>query len=331
MGLTSRAQFVAAAAAAASAGAAGAMRPAGAATALRVGYFPGISALPLAIGTRRGIFAHEGLDVTMTPVAGSVELFAGLDDGSIAIGHTAIDNPIAYDTGRGDPRVRARDFVAILGVDDGLLRIVARPGIARILDLIGTTVAVDALGTGFTYALRAVLDGIGVTAGGGVTFVESGGTQQRAQGLLAGRFDATLLYPPFDIAAQAAGFSMLPRVTDVLGAYQGIAVVARRTWIAGNRNAAVAYARAYRAALADALRDRRGAIALITSTLNVSPAIASASYDAAFATGGGLERDATISMDGLRAVLRLRALYAPPGGGDDPMRYIDPSIYAALG
>jgi ABC-type nitrate/sulfonate/bicarbonate transport system substrate-binding protein len=303
--------------------------PAQAAAAVRVGYFPGVSALPLLLGSSRGIFAREGLDVTVTPVTSSADLFVALDAGTYEIGHTSIDNPIAYDSGRGDSRVTSRDFCAFLGVDDGQLRLVARPGIATVRDLRGKTVGVDAIATGFTFALRGILAAsqLGEDA---VTLVVHGGTQQRAQGLMAGRFDATLLTPPFDLAANGAGYATLARATDVIGRYQGIAVVARRAWLSANRATAVAYARAYRAALAETLRDRAGAVELLATTLGVTPTIAEASYAGALAPGGAFTRGGGIDLEGVRTVLRLRARYAPPGAGDDPAPYVDPSILDAL-
>jgi ABC-type nitrate/sulfonate/bicarbonate transport system substrate-binding protein len=296
---------------------------------LGVGYFPGVSALPLLLGVRGGFFARERLDVVAVPVASSADLFARLDAGELGVAHTSMDNPIAYDAGLGDPRVKRRDFCAFLGVDDGQLRLVARPGIAKLADLRGTTLAVDALATGFAFALRAMLATAAIGEGDAV-LVSRGGTQQRAQGLLAGAFDATLLTPPFDLVANAAGFTTLARATDLLGPYQGIAVVARRMWLGANRDLALRYARAYRAALARAAGDRAGSIALLADALAVTPAIAAASYDAAFSPGVGIQRDATVDLEGVRTVLRLRARYAPPGAGDDPAYYVDSTIRAQL-
>ncbi|MDB5071062.1 MAG: hypothetical protein JWM87_2173 [Candidatus Eremiobacteraeota bacterium] len=294
---------------------------------VRVAYFPGVSALPLLIAARSGSFAREGIDARIAPTTSSADLFAQLDAGTLELAHTSIDNPIAYDVGAGPAQLAHRDFVAFLGVDDGLLRLVARPGITRIADLRGKTLAVDALTTGYAFALRAML----ATAGLGehdITLVGKGGTQQRAAGLLAGAFDATLLTPPFDLTANAAGFVTLGRATDLLGPYQGIAVVARRSWLAANRDVALRYSRAYVSALDVAVRDRTNAVAVLASALAVSDTIAAASYDAAFSSSGGIQRNAAVDLDGVRTVLRLRERYAPPGAGDDPGPYVDSTIRA---
>jgi ABC-type nitrate/sulfonate/bicarbonate transport system substrate-binding protein len=324
---STRGGFIAGALAAAAAVRGGAASAADA-FAVRIEYFAGVSALPILTGIARGTFAREGLTVSATAASTSADLFGKLDGGALDLAHTAIGNPIAYDAGAGAPGIASRDFVAIGGIDDGLLRLVARPGITTIAGLKGKTLAVDALATGYAFALRGMLESAGVHEFD-VTFVAKGATQQRAQGLLAGAFDATLVTPPFDLDANARGFATLGRATDLLGAYQGIAIVGRRRWLEAHRDIAERYLRAYRAATAQAANDRAGSIALLTASLNVSTAIAGGSFDAAFAPDAGLRRDATLNVHGIRTVLRLRARYGPPGAGDDPARYIDESFLAA--
>jgi len=325
--LTSRARFVTGSLAATAVAASGIPARA-AAHPLRVAYFPGVSALPLLTAVRAGFFEREGLAVTASATASSAELFAQLDAGTLDVAHTSIDNPIAYDAGVGAVPVTHHDFAAFIGIDDGLLRLVARPEIRRIDDLRGKTLAVDALATGYAFALRALVSAAGLLDAD-VTLVARGGTQQRAAGLLAGAFDATLLTPPFDLVANERGFVTLARVTERLGAYQGISAVARRAWLAANRDVAIRYARAYRAALAHAAAHRDAAVALLASELAVPTTIAEGSYDAAFVPGAGFERDAAVDPAGVRTVLRLRARYAPPGAGDDPAAYVNATILAA--
>jgi hypothetical protein len=99
---------------------------------LHVAYFPGVSALPLLIAIRADFFNREQLDVRAAPATSSIDLFAQLDSGTLDLAHTSIDNPIAYDTGAGTVAVAHRDFCAFLGVDDGQLRLVVRPGITTL-------------------------------------------------------------------------------------------------------------------------------------------------------------------------------------------------------
>ncbi len=221
--------------------------------------------------------------------------------------------------------MKSRDFVAFLGVDDGQLRLVARRGITRVAQLRGKTIAIDSLTMGLAFALRALLAAEGL-AEDEYRLVAQGGTQQRANGLVARKFDATLLTPPFDLSVKARGCTTLARVTDVLGPYQGIAVIARRAWLSENASAATRYMHAYREALAHAAADKAGSIPLLARALHVAPAVAAASYDAAFRHSDGFCRDGKLDLDGIRTALRLRARYAPPGGGDDPAPYVETAI-----
>jgi ABC-type nitrate/sulfonate/bicarbonate transport system substrate-binding protein len=306
---------------------AGSIRAAGAQTLtpIAVGYFPGISALPLLTGVYVGMFASEGLAVDAEPVLDANGVFRQLDDRVVDIAHVPIDSAIAYDVDAGARTLHSRDFVAFLGVDDGQFRLVARDGIVTAAQLRGKTIAVDAPSTGLTFALREMLQAEGV-GDDDYRLVPHGRAQQRAIGLVARRFDATLLPPPFDVSVKAHGCRTLAYATDVLGPYQGITAVARRAWLHDNAAAAMAYMHAYRQALAHATADKAGSIPLLVGALHVSPAVAAASYDAALRHSGGFCHDGKLDLAGIRNVLRLRARYAPPGGGDDPTPYIETAI-----
>lgn len=292
---------------------------------LKVGYFPGVGTLPLWAAIELGIFEQAGLHVSATPTPASIELFGAIDRGDLDLAHTSIDNPIAYDAGGGATSLKNHDFVAFAGVDDGMLRLVARPGITTIAELRGKTLAVDAMSTGYAFVLRELLARAGLTDRD-VTYVAKGGTQQRAEQLMAGAFDATLVTPPFDVQANAKGFTTLARATDVLGNYQGISLVTRRAWLQANRTVAVTYVRAFRTALARVAGDRAMAVAILMRNTKIDEPTANASYDAAFGPHGGVHRDAALDLDGIKTVLELRAKYAPPGAGTVPAPYVDTTI-----
>jgi ABC-type nitrate/sulfonate/bicarbonate transport system substrate-binding protein len=323
-------RFQFAAGAVAALGAAPAAARAAGLTEVTVSYFPGASSWPLYAALDAKLFEAAGLYVVLAPTPSSIELFNRLDSGTYDLAHTSIDNPIAYDIGAGAVQTTNRDFVAFFGVDDGELRLLAKPGTASIKALAGKTLAVDAMTTGYAFALREMLAGAGLGASD-VTFVAKGGTAQRAQGLMDGAFDATLVTPPFNFQAVAKGFVDLGAVTDVVGAYAGIAGVARRAWLKNNRTTALTYLRVYRAALARVIADKPAAVALLAKyNPGLTADDAARTYDAVLGGKGGFARNAEIDLAGLGTVLRLRAKYAPPGAGSDPAAYLDPSILAAL-
>ena len=72
---------------------------------------------------------------------------------------------------------------------------------------------------------------------------------QRWKALSEGRQDATLLSAPYNITAEAAGFTNLGRAVDSLGAYQGNVAAVRKGWSTENGPHMVAFIRAYRASI----------------------------------------------------------------------------------
>ena len=294
---------------------------------LKVSFFPGASAWPMYMGIESGIFARAGLSVTLVPTPNSADLFAKLDSGTYDIAHTSADNPIAYDmAGAGTAN---HDFVSFFGVDDGMQRLVAKKGIHTIEELRGKTVAVDAMTTGYAFALRETLS-VNDLNYNDVTWVSAGGTAQRYLSLTQEKFDATLITPPYDYQANEQGFVTLGKVTDFIGPYQGIAGVARRAWLVANRATAIAYVRAYRASLVEVAQNRAAAIPLfIKHNDGLSIKAAEKSYEAAFRKGIGFHRDAALDLKGMQTILALRAKYAPPGAGADPLPYMETSIVTA--
>ncbi len=216
---------------------------AGAAEPFRVVAFAGASNLPLWAGQEYGLFERRGLAVSFDITPNSVELARNLEAGRYDLALTAIDNIVAYDEGEGEAGLGTVDFVALFGVDDGMLSLVAAPRLRSLAELDGLPVSVDAATTGFAFALREILARADVT---GVTFVKVGGGAQRLAALLDGRQEATLLNTPLDIAAEAHGFHPLVRVVDELGAYQGIVGAVRRDRVQPDRARLMAFTRGFR-------------------------------------------------------------------------------------
>src|ERR1019366_4069953 len=130
-----------------------------------IGFFSG-STLPLWTADAKGFFTRENLSVTLTPAPGSVYQFQHLSAGDFDIGSRALDNIVAYDTGDGAARLPTPPaFVAIMGGDSGFLELWARPEVGSYADLRGKLMAVDAVRTGFTFVLRALLQKKGIAPG----------------------------------------------------------------------------------------------------------------------------------------------------------------------
>ena len=299
----------------------------------RVVAFAGASNLPLWAGQDNGLFARRGLDVVVEITPNSVELARNLEHGRYDLAFTAIDNVVAYDEGEGESGLDAVDFVALFGVDEGMLSLVAKSGIPSIRALQGHLISVDAATTGFAFALREILERVGVVD---ASFVKVGGGAQRLGELIDGKQDATLLNTPLDIVAERRGYHALARVTDELGAYQGIVAVVRREQVLKDQARLVEFARGFRESIAWlAEPEHHGAVValLVKHMPSLSPEAAEQAASALLDPRSGIYRDLHIDGAGLRTVLALRSKYARPRKDlTDPTRYMDLTIaQAAIG
>ena len=303
-----------------------------AAAPLRVVAFAGASNLPVWAAQQTGIFARAGIEVALDLTPNSRAMAADLFGGRYDLALTSVDNIVAYDEGQGEAALSGpADFVALFGVDDGMLSVMATPDIPDLGALRGRSVSVDAMTTGFAFVLREILDGAGLADT--VDWVAVGGGAQRLAALREGRQAATLLNTPLDLAAEAAGCRRLLRARDVVGPYQGIVAAARRGVVAAKRPALVAFTRAFRDSVAWLDGHRAEAAALLAARAQLPPPVAARAAEALLDPGGGLFRDLRLDMAGLGTVLRLRRRFGQPARSlADPAAYLDLSVRAeALG
>ena len=297
---------------------------------LRVISFDGGWNLPVWAAQRQGFFETNGVSVQLTYTPNSAFLVTSLLDGKFDIALATIDNLIAYQEGQGEAKIADNpDLFAFMGGDGGFFSIVARSGIKDVAGLKGGTLSLDAMTTGLAFVLRelVVRGGLAETD---VTFVRAGGTANRYRDLIAGKHDATLLRTPFELLARDRGFVVLASA-ESLGAYQGTAGYARRSWARDHEAALVGFLRAYKAAT-DWLYDRKNRdvveALLIANIRDMTPALARQSYDLLLADRGGLARDLAPDSAGIRTVLELRTKYGMPQKSlADPMKYVDLGYY----
>jgi ABC-type nitrate/sulfonate/bicarbonate transport system substrate-binding protein len=255
----------------------------------------------------------------------------GLIEGRFDIATIAIDNLVAYQEGQGEAPVKVQpDLVAFMGLENGFLNLVALPEVRSVADLRGKDLAVDALTTGFAFVLHEMMEKAGVRDAD-VKYVRFGGTPLRYAALLERKFGATLLSSPFDLQAEAKGFTRLGNATDLLGAYQGRAGFAMRGWLKDNEAAAIGFMRAMREAMEWIYDPQNREIAealLVANDRDMTPALAKKTYDMFVDKKGGLYRDVKIDMEGFKVVLALRAKYGQPKKDlGEPTKYVDLQLY----
>jgi ABC-type nitrate/sulfonate/bicarbonate transport system substrate-binding protein len=306
--------------------------PARAAEVLRVVAFAGASNWPFWACQQEGFFRDQDVEVTLEFTPNSVELARNMMAGNYDLALAAFDNVVAYDEGQGEVDLGApADFVALFGVDNGMLSVMASPDISGIKALKGHTVSVDALTTGFAFVLREVLARNDMSEGD-VTLARAGGGAQRLEALLKNEHKATLLNTPLDLVAEARGYKPLLRVRDMLGAYQGIMAWCRRGAVTKKGEALRRFTRAFHTGVqwiaAPANKDK--AILLLMSRMSgMTQPAAEKAYVRLLDPADGIYRDLRIDRAGLKAVLDLRSKYAQPRKQlTDAERYVDASFLA---
>jgi ABC-type nitrate/sulfonate/bicarbonate transport system substrate-binding protein len=293
--------------------------------------FPGGFNWPVWVAEEKGFFKSNGVAVNVTPTPGSAFQLTNLIDGKFDIAITAIDNVIAYSEGQGAaPTKETPDLVVFMGGDNGFLRLVAVPEVKAYADLKARQISVDALTTGYAFVLKELL------AKGGLQpadyeLVPAGGVLQRFQALLEKKHAATLLISPFEVNAEAKGFTRLANADDALGAYQGLVGATRRAWAQERRADLIGYIRAYLAALdwLYAPSNRAEAVAILRKNLPaMTEELAEKSYGILVHPTRGFARRAELDVAGIKTVLALRSKYAEPAKPlADPAKYYDLQYY----
>jgi ABC-type nitrate/sulfonate/bicarbonate transport system substrate-binding protein len=294
---------------------------------LRVISFPGGANLPLWVAEDKGLFAREQLAVKVSPTSNSVELVYGLIKNEQDIAIAAFDNVVAYQEGQGEVTLPTTpDFFAFMGFSRGTVRLVVSPDIKSYDDLRGKTLGVDALATGYSLVLQKLLQ-LGGLKEGDYRLESVGATGTRAQALMENKFSGTILTTPLEIAPESRGYRRLANAVDVLGPYQTIVGMARRSWATSHRDTLVSFIRASTEAL-DWLFDptnRTEAVAIYRKHLpNVPEDAAQRHVDALLGEREGFTRGGALDAQGMMTVLRIRSeLGRPKKTLTDPARYVD--------
>ena len=296
-------------------------------TQLRVISFPGGANLPLWVAEDTGLFARQQLAVKVSPTPNSVVLIQSLVRDEEDIAMAAFDNVVAYQEGQGELQLSVTpDFFAFMGFSQGTVRLVVGPDINGYDDLRGKTLGVDAVATGYSLVLQKMLR-LGGLKEGDYRLEPAGATATRAQALMENKFAGTILTTPLEIAPESRGCRRLANAADVLGRYQTIVGMARRSWAKDNSGALVRFIRASTDAI-DWLFDpknRADAVQIYRKHLpNVPEDAARLHVDALLGEREGFTRGGTLDLKGMMTVLRIRSEFGLPRKRlTDPARYTD--------
>jgi ABC-type nitrate/sulfonate/bicarbonate transport system substrate-binding protein len=304
--------------------------PCAAATPLEVIVFPGGFNWPMWVGQEKGFFAARDIDLRITPTPNSVFQMQNLAAGKFDIAFSTVDNVVAYQEGQGEVELPVKpDFFVFMGGQFGAVRLVAKPEITKIEDLKGRTLAVDAATTGYALVMRKLLAMHGL-AESDYRIEKVGGTAARADALLEGRTDATILTSPLEIIPESKGFRRLANAVDIIGPYQAVSGVTRRSWAAANGARLEQFIRGYVESLEWLAKpeNRAESIAIYRKNLpKASEESASKAWDVLLAGPEGLQPRGKLNLKGVETVLSIRSESGRPAKLQDPSAYVDESWY----
>lgn len=187
---------------------------------LRLGTFT--RSVLLDVARSSGILEAAELDVREIAVPSSPAQFRALADGELDAVFTSPDNAIAYRFLPSNPLSRLLDVEIVQGVDRGLdLRLALRPGIDAPFP--GMRFGVDVPVSGFAFVGYALLERAGL-GHADYQLLTLGSTPRRAEALVAGHCDATVLNAGNELSAEAVGATLAGAATE-LGPYLGTVLV----------------------------------------------------------------------------------------------------------
>jgi NitT/TauT family transport system substrate-binding protein len=191
---------------------------------------------PEYIATELGWFKENGVSVDMVVVgAGAAQQVAA---GALNIGYSGFPDFIRA-TNQGAPLK-----IVINAISAPPYAVYAKPAIKQIADLKGKTVSIGGTKDVTLIYMEAFIASAGLNAND-LDFVYAKATQDRLAALLSGGADAAILYPPSSFRAGAAGYTYLGDIEAYLKDFPFTVWAANTGWAANNREALLAYIRAY--------------------------------------------------------------------------------------
>jgi ABC-type nitrate/sulfonate/bicarbonate transport system substrate-binding protein len=243
---------------------------------IEMGTVGGPSALtwPIYIGTAKGMFAAENLDIKLIFVPSSAAV-----QQQLAAGAYQISNSGLIDQGRaifeGAP-------IALIRLEGQIppYALLSQPAIKTIAELRGKAIMVG----GEKDITRVYLDRMLSPAGikpGEYDLLYAGATMARFAALQSGAVSASMLFQPFNFRAEAAGFTNLGYVFDYAKdlPFSGISV--NTSWAAKNGQRVERFLAAYAKAVAwfNDRNNRSEAIKILVDVSRQAPEDTEKSYD----------------------------------------------------
>jgi NitT/TauT family transport system substrate-binding protein len=275
---------------------------------------------PLWVGTKKGFFEQQGLDVQLVLLRGMPMTVQALSAGSLHIGSGGAEPYI-------DASERGLDFVLTGGVINGTAQfIIAAKNIKSYEDLRGATFGTASLTGGTITVLREALKLKGLEYPRDYKLlIIAGGSATNLAALQSGQINATTVAVPLNYAAEEAGFNIVGRLSDGVPYFQTNVIATRKSWAEKNRPVMVRFMRAMVQSLRWLHENREAAIDFLAREMQLKPVHARKGWE--FYTQNRFwPPDGEVTLEGLRYNIRIYAEQTGVKGPlPEPAKYVDQS------
>jgi len=252
-----------------------------------------------------GLFRKNGLDVNIVLITGGVRMTQAILSGSAPMGFTGATLVASAVAG-------GSDAVLMLGITNRLTYdIWARPEIKRPEDLRGKNLAVSGFGSSSHVASFLMLQHFTLDENKDkITFLVIGDEPTRAQALIAGRIDATIIDPSVSGPLKEKGFSYLGNLQQLGVPFVNNALVSTRKYLKEQPRMAEAVVRSIVEGNAFMLNpaNKPKVTAILTKHLRLEAKEADKTYEDLIPK---VERKPYPSMEAVRATIQVMGLRNP--------------------
>jgi ABC-type nitrate/sulfonate/bicarbonate transport system substrate-binding protein len=257
--------------------------------------------MPAWIALHAGLFAAEGLEVTIDHIEGIEEVNDRLRDGRAQLAYGVTEHVIL------DAESGGRQVVIGGNVNRLPFSLIARPEVRRIEDLRGRRIGVSSIRAGSSSLIMKLLATRGLHYPGDYELVPCGPILARWELLRTGRIDAGLQGAPLDHIALDQGFVSLCDPREEVPHFQFTSLDTTSDWAAANRDLLLRFLRAFLRAHERFYADREGANAIAVRESGIEARYADRAWRD-YTEAEIFPRDGRASIPGVQALIETSAL-----------------------
>jgi NitT/TauT family transport system substrate-binding protein len=178
-------------------------------TRVTVGVLPGADVAPLFVAVQEGLFAEQGIDLTIDSLAASsADIINAVDEGRYDFGYADMISILAAQEGGAQLQIVSGAAATSGDSRSDYAGIMSQASdITSVADLEGRTVAIDAAGTTNEAVVRAAIDAAGVDSST-ISFEAIPFINMR-KAIAGGNVDAALVVEPYLTSARLAGMPLI--------------------------------------------------------------------------------------------------------------------------